>query len=105
MEISRKKSALVKAYKNLFLNEEGDLTPDAEIVFEDWINFARVKKGLFDRSLFNNAVEVEAGLIREGRREFFNRIWTYLEMDFQEVYKKRNKLKELAEKDREDAYE
>jgi len=75
--MSKKRAA---AYKRLFLDAQGNLTPDAEIVFADWIRFARVKTCTHVRG------DSDTSKLLEGRREFFNRVWSFLSLDLKSVY-------------------
>ncbi len=75
----------VSAYRRLFLNNQGELHPDAAIVLNDLANFC----GAHKPSLRNGAQGVDpfATVYAEGRREAWLRIFTFLNVDERKLMK------------------
>lgn len=77
-----------KAYKRCFLDENGELTPDAEIVLADLKVFCRA-----DRSSFMKGDPNGTALL-EGRREVWLRMNSFLRLDLSEIYNLKEKVNE-----------
>jgi hypothetical protein len=68
-----------KAYKNIFLDGDGKLTVDAQIVFDDLKRFCKIKDSSFNPN-------TQFGIyINEGRRETFLRIMANLEFELEDL--------------------
>jgi hypothetical protein len=68
------------AYRRLFLDNRGDLSPDAEIVLADMKRFCCATKATI-RLDEQGKVDPYAMAIAEGRREVWNRMNSYLYID------------------------
>lgn len=71
------------AYRSLFLNADGQLSQDGEIVMADLIRFCKVKTSTTE----HGAEWIKA---LEGRRQVFNRIWGFLNLSVTDVYRHSN---------------
>ena len=69
-----------EAYRRVFLDDRGDLTPDAQIVLADLTRFCNARKSSI-RLDKQDRVDPYAGITGEGRREVWNRINSYLYID------------------------
>ena len=80
------------AYRRTFMDEQGNLTPEAEIVFNDLRKFCRVTGSTVVISPISKTVDPLAMAMAEGRREVWNRIMAHLYVNEKQVF-------ELAERD------
>lgn len=78
-----------RAYKRLFLNDDGTLKDEAIVVLGDLERFCYGTSSTFD-------TEQKIQDLKEGRRETFLRIMGALKFDFNKYYE----IKEEAENDR-----
>jgi hypothetical protein len=70
-----------QAYRRLFLDGEGKLTPDAEAVFSDLTRFCRLHRSTTIVSTVSRQTDVPATFQAEGRREVILRILGHLHVD------------------------
>lgn len=69
------------AYRRLFLDGEGKLTPDGEAVINDLARFCRLHRSTSVVSLTTRQTDVPATFQAEGRREVILRILGHLHVD------------------------
>lgn len=69
------------AYRRIFLDEEGKLTPDGEIVFNDLARFCRLHRSTSIISTISRQTDVPASFQAEGRREVLLRLLGHLHVD------------------------
>lgn len=69
------------AYRRCFLDAEGNLTQDAEIVIQDLARFCRLHRSTSIVSLTTRQTDVPASFQAEGRREVILRILGHLHVD------------------------
>lgn len=67
-----------KAYKACFLDDDGNLTPEARLVMADLAHFCRVYRSTVVVSPVTRSVDTHASMLAEGRREVFNRMFSIL---------------------------
>lgn len=70
-----------QAYRRIFLDGEGKLTPDAEVVFNDLAKFCRLHRSTSVVSMVSRQTDVPATFQAEGRREVILRILGHLHVD------------------------
>jgi len=69
-----------ESYRRLFLDDRGNLLPDAEIALADLKRFCNGAKSSI-RLGSGGSVDPYAMAVAEGRREVWNRLNTYLYLD------------------------
>lgn len=82
------------AYRRTFMNGEGQLSPEAEIVFNDLRKFCRATGSTMVLSPVSKTIDPLAMAMAEGRREVWNRIMAHLYVNERQVF-------ELHDQDRE----
>lgn len=80
------------AYRRTFMDDQGRLTPEAEIVFNDLRKFCRATGSTMVLSPVSKTIDPLAMAMAEGRREVWNRIMAHLYVNEKQVF-------ELHEKD------
>lgn len=70
-----------QAYRRIFLDGEGKLTPDAEVVFNDLAKFCRLHRSTSVVSMVSRQTDVPATFQAEGRREVILRVLGHLHVD------------------------
>lgn len=70
-----------QAYRRLFLDAEGKLTRDAEIVISDLARFCRLHRSTTVVSTVSRQTDVPASFQAEGRREVILRVLGHLHVD------------------------
>lgn len=70
-----------QAYRRLFLDGNGKLTRDAEIVISDLARFSRLHRSTTVVSTVSRQTDVPASFQAEGRREVILRILGHLHVD------------------------
>ncbi len=70
-----------KAYRRMFLDGEGKLTPDAEVVLADLARFCRLHRSTTIVSTVSRQTDVPATFQAEGRREVILRVLGHLHVD------------------------
>lgn len=74
-----------KAYVNCFLDENGNLTPEARLVMADLAQFCRVYRSTVVVSPVSRSVDTHASMLAEGRREVFNRMFSILRITSDQI--------------------
>lgn len=74
------------AYRRLFLNADGDLHRDAEVVLADLRRFCRATGSTALVSPVSKAVDPIAMAMAEGRREVWLRLMAHLHVDEKTVF-------------------
>lgn len=72
---------IVAAYRRLFLDGEGNLTPDGKVVFDDLAIFCRFLESSVVVSPQAATTDVPATFLAEGRREVFLRLAARLRLE------------------------
>lgn len=67
-----------KAYAACFLDDDGNLTPEARAVMTDLAHFCRVYRSTAIVSPVSRSVDTHASMLAEGRREVWNRVFSIL---------------------------
>ena len=70
-----------RAYRRLFLDAEGQIGPDAEIVLADLKRFCRAMSTTVVVSPVSKSIDPLAMAMAEGRREVWNRLMAHLHID------------------------
>lgn len=70
-----------RAYRRIFLNDDGSLKPDAEAVISDLARFCRLHRSTTVVSTVSRQTDVPATFQAEGRREVILRILGHLHVD------------------------
>ena len=70
-----------RAYRRLFLDEDGQPTGDAEVVLADLKKFCRAMSSTAMVSPISKTVDPIAMAMAEGRREVWNRLMAHLHID------------------------
>lgn len=70
-----------RAYRRLFLGDDGKLTPDAEIVLADLARFCKLHRPTTIVSPVSRQTDVPASFQAEGRREVMLRLLGHLHVD------------------------
>nr|DAQ54395.1 MAG TPA: hypothetical protein [Caudoviricetes sp.] len=70
-----------QAYRRIFLDGDGNLTPDGEAVIRDLARFCRLHRSTSVVSLTTRQTDVPATFQAEGRREVILRILGHLHVD------------------------
>ena len=68
------------AYRRCFLNDAGELTPDAKIVLQDFAKFAGMGDTPTVVSPVSRQTDVPATMQRIGRSDVVNRVWKFLRL-------------------------
>ncbi len=74
------------AYQQCFLDDKGNLTAAAKIVFADLAKFSGVAESIIVVSPVSRQTDVPATFQREGRREVFTRLWRMLRLPINQVF-------------------
>lgn len=74
------------AYRRTFMDADGNLTPEAEIVLNDLRKFCRVTGSTVVVSPVIKTIDPLAMAMAEGRREVFNRIAAHLYVNEKQVF-------------------
>lgn len=75
-----------KAYQRLFLDIDGKMRPDAEIILADLKRFCRATNSTAMVSPVSKSIDPMAMAMAEGRREVWNRLQAFLLMDDKTVF-------------------
>lgn len=70
-----------RAYQALFLDDTGELTPDAQVVMRDLVKFCRLGRSISVVSPITRQMDVHATFLAEGRREVVLRLLAMLKQD------------------------
>lgn len=70
-----------RAYRRIFLNDDGKLKPDAEAIIADLARFCRLHRSTTVVSTVSRQTDVPATFQAEGRREVILRILGHLHVD------------------------
>lgn len=70
-----------QAYRRLFLDADGNLTRDAQIVISDLARFCRLHRSTTIVSTVSRQTDVPASFQAEGRREVILRVLGHLHVD------------------------
>lgn len=70
-----------RAYRRLFLGDDGKLTKDAEIILDDLAKFCRLHRSTTIVSTVSRQTDVPATFQAEGRREVILRILGHLHVN------------------------
>ncbi len=70
-----------QAYRRLFLDADGSLTRDAQIVISDLARFCRLHRSTTIVSTVSRQTDVPASFQAEGRREVILRVLGHLHVD------------------------
>lgn len=70
-----------KAYRSVFLGEDGKPTPDAQVVLSDLARFCRLHRSTSIVSPQTRQTDVPASFQAEGRREVILRVLGHLHVD------------------------
>jgi hypothetical protein len=70
-----------QSYRRLFLDADGKLTRDAELVINDLARFCRLYRSTTVVSIVSRQTDVPASFQAEGRREVILRILGHLHVD------------------------
>lgn len=70
-----------RAYRALFLDSDGGLTPDAKVVMRDLVKFCRLGRSISVVSPVTRQMDVHATFLAEGRREVILRVLAMLQQD------------------------
>jgi hypothetical protein len=76
-----------RAYRRMFLGDDGKLTRDAEIVLADLSKFCRMYSSTTVVSPVSRQTDVPASFQAEGRREVFNRLLDHLHVDDSDLFR------------------
>lgn len=79
--LSRKQS-----YRRLFMNDQGDLTRDGEVVLADLRRFCRASSSTAIVSPISKTIDPLAMAMAEGRREVFLRVAAHLYINEKQVF-------------------
>lgn len=74
------------AYRRVFMNPQGDLTRDGEIVLADLRRFCRASSSTAIVSPVSKQIDPLAMAMAEGRREVFNRLVAHLFINEKQVF-------------------
>lgn len=80
-----------RAYRRVFLNADGDLTPDAIIILDDLRRFCRATGSTAVISPVSKTIDPYAMAMAEGRREVWNRIQANLYVNEKQVFELQEK--------------
>lgn len=69
-----------KAYRGVFQDGSGNLTPQGRAVLSDLARFCRVSQSSVTVSPISRTIDTHATMVAEGRREVFNRLQYYLNL-------------------------
>lgn len=70
-----------RAYRRVFLDGDGNIGPDAEIVLADLKRFCRALSSTVVVSPVSKSIDPLAMAMAEGRREVWNRLMAHLHID------------------------
>jgi len=86
-----------RAYRALFLDAKGKMTPAGEAIVADLARFCRVHTSTTVVSPVTRTVDTHASMQAEGRREVFNRLTYYLNLTEQQIYQMMEREHDRAE--------
>lgn len=81
MDLIRRLLNRKQSYRRVFLNADGDLSRDAEIVLADLKRFCRASSSTVVVSPVSKTIDPYAMALAEGRREVWNRLMSQLYLD------------------------
>jgi hypothetical protein len=70
-----------QAYRRMFLDQDGNVRPDAEVVLADLKKFCRAVTPTIVVSPVQKTIDPMAMAMAEGRREVWNRLMAYLHLE------------------------
>ena len=76
-----------RAYRRIFLGDDGKLTRDAEIVLSDLSRFCRLHSSTTMISSVSRQTDVPATFQAEGRREVILRLLAHLHVDDSDLFR------------------
>lgn len=79
------------SYRRMFLDADGNLTPDAVIVLDDLRKFCRATGSTVVVSPVSKTIDPLAMAMAEGRREVWNRIQAHLYVNEKQVFELQEK--------------
>ena len=74
------------AYRRLFLDQDNNMRPDAEVVLADLRRFCRAQGSTAIVSPISKSIDPIAMAMAEGRREVWNRILAHLYLEDKTVF-------------------
>ena len=89
MKLTRQISNILRrkrAYRRMFLGDDGNLTRDGEAVLVDLRRFCRATASTAVVSPMSKTVDPIAMALAEGRREVFNRLIAHLYVDEKTIF-------------------
>lgn len=76
-----------QAYRRMFLGDDGQLTPDAQVVIADLARFCRLHRSTTIVSTVSRQTDVPASFQAEGRREVILRVLGHLHVDDADLFR------------------
>lgn len=76
-----------QAYRRMFLDDDGKLTKDAEVIISDLARFCRLHRSTSIISMNTRQTDVPASFQAEGRREVILRILGHLHVDDSDLFR------------------
>lgn len=70
-----------QAYRRLFLDQSGNMRPDAEVILADLKRFCRANSSTAMVSPISKSIDPMAMAMAEGRREVWNRLMAFLHLE------------------------
>lgn len=83
-----------QAYRRLFMDGDGKMKPDAEVVLADLLRFCRFHQSITVVSPISRQTDVPASFQAEGRREVITRIIDHINADDSDLYKAERNIHE-----------
>ena len=74
------------AYRRALLDQDGKPTDAGALIIADLARFCRAQQSTVVVSPIGKTVDTHATMLAEGRREVFNRITYYLNLNEQQIY-------------------